>query len=301
MKTYRLLVIATALVWAVLPAWAEEETSAPPSPEIQKIEQRYQEMFKEIERQAKEVEAQFPKGGVNVVSENVKIEMKRHEIDFDIPEFKVVMRRVSFDVPDVTMKRTRIVWDQPGIKMELREVGRYPEINHFKVKWKTIKTLVPVPTTDRHEIKLDIPEIRMKRVDIKTYLPKVDHVRIGRIVYDLPSVNLTDLPKAQKQAQETSELLKTKAEVLAKAEQEEIKAESKRELVQKRDELEKQHEEITASLRSASDSAHKAGAEPSSLSDENGNKLDLAEELAQVEKAFGESRKQIDDAIHSLD
>jgi hypothetical protein len=303
MKTIDKLILTTTLALAaVLPLPAQETDDTITDPEIVKIQEHYQHEFDELEKEGHELENRAPKGGVNILNENVKAGWERHEIDLQIPVFKMEYRHFAIPSVRVEMKRRTISFDRPGIRMVMKVIGRYPEINHFHVHMKEIKTLVPEPTMEHVAIKFDVPEVKAGKIEVKTFMPKISTQKKRIIAFDLPYVNVTDLSKEGQEAARDGENLKIKGEQLAVAMKEELKAVSKRRLVEIREQLEAQHLADVSRINEASQASHASGAEPSALADSSDNSVtNLAAELDQVERVYASAIAQIDAELRKLD
>jgi hypothetical protein len=266
-------------------------------PGIAAINKKYDAEYKKLEEDGNKLSDKAPKGIENTARIDLDFS-KMHDASFDVPEFRMKRQKIAFDIPTGTMKTQRIVWENPEVTMTDKKVGQYPEFHGLTVRWKDIITKVPVTKLVRREVKLDIPEFRMKRSEISFDIPEI--FRTHRVELRIPEIKVRTTSQAQKEVEAGSNQIEESAKALAAAQRNEIIAYSTKRLTDQKALLEAEQKKVIGDITAAIDHAKKAGANPTELAGENGEKVNLVSLLESTNKQFLEGLAKIDEAIKEL-
>ncbi len=164
------------------------------------FEKRIEEISKNGSDRINEITDDSPEPNNVEATLNVTFDVKwkTTSIKFDIPKFTNERQTISFDVPTVKMVTKTFSWDEPATRMVTKCIGKKPEFYchgfppKCKVEMTCIYADVPEVYMRRREIKTDIPEFAMKRQEISFDKPVVSLQTI-EIKLDLPQFYLREL------------------------------------------------------------------------------------------------------------
>lgn len=205
---------------------------------LDELQRKYDEKFKKVEKETTDESEEIQDETDGSVGGKFKVEIKMVEqkLSLDLPSITTKSKEIKFHVPEVTVKTKRIVWHEPKIVMRRRKVGEVPEIvcrdvrnslgfmgQECKTRWKPIYFDVPVTEKVKKEIKIDLPEIKMKLQSFD--IPWVEITMIQQdIILHLPSVTFKDV---EVEVEKESEELQRKTERKIVRLQSDFEAESK--------------------------------------------------------------------------
>lgn len=226
------------------------------------------------------------------------LEWEMTSLKFDVPEVSMNTRSFALHLPQVSMRRVSISWDNPEVHMEMKTIGKYPCFKGWKWYSCDIKTKMPqlrmvrreakfdVPDVswDRTDFSLDIPEFRMKRIEIKLHLPQVSGGSVSGEVT----------------AYETRmEALAEKGEDLAAREVAATIAVVVEDLVDKRDDADRQFAAAITQLKAAAATLEERGIDPAKAASGDGT-IDLLAQLAELRDRRDATLARLDAKIAEL-
>lgn len=177
-----------------------------------KFEKRIEEIKQEGSERVNDIrdDSPDPNNVEATINMTFDIKFKTTTIKFDIPKFSKELQKIIFDVPSVKMDTKTISWDEPATRMVPKCVTKKPETTcrGGGVRWRNGIPQVTAPTCTtewvclymdvpevymkRREIKIDMPEFSMKKQEISFDKPVIKFETV-EIKIDLPQFHLRDL------------------------------------------------------------------------------------------------------------
>lgn len=269
-----------------------------PDPEIDKINQKYAEQYKELAKQGDDLSKKSPEGVENVVGVDVDFS-KMREISFDVPEFRMKTQRVVFDLPSVTMKLQRIVWDNPETKMERRKIGQYPEFYGTTIRWSDIYADVPVITMVRREIKMDIPEFHTSRTEIIFDIPEI--FKTNRVSFNIPEIKIQTTEQGVKEVKDGGAQLASAARALSGSQKTELLSVSRSRLENNLNQLVSNRNDTINNINNSITKLKGFGIDTKAIPQEDGTKLNMEAQLESAQKSFTDGEYSLKKSIEDID
>lgn len=150
-------------------AAAVEQPAGPEQAEIDRINQKYQDKYKEIEVESSDLE----KKADICASGTAKWDITTTA--FDVPEVTMKTRRFSFDTIKTTFKNRGFSFDFPECHWRMIKLGFGIKTKFWKCEMKRqeFSTKIPEFRKDRTDFSFNIPEFRKKRVEWKYHMLKI--------------------------------------------------------------------------------------------------------------------------------
>ena len=186
MKFIHIPLLAIALLYVAQTRAQEQKPSPDPSAALPALDSQIKQIAADFEAKSKKIADDTARDAGNIKPDeasnvemainfdiDVKWEMKSFRMD--LPEIKLVDRRIALDLPQVTLTNKRMSFDVPETKMETKKIGEKPEVT---VRWRIkniglgIKTNVPETVVTMTPIYADVPVIWMSRKDIVLSVPE---------------------------------------------------------------------------------------------------------------------------------
>lgn len=290
------LLLSSAVLFPMLSMGVEGVDK--PDPEIDKINQKYEEQYKELAKQGDDLSKKSPEGLENVVGVDVNFS-KMREISFDVPEFRMKTQRVVFDLPSVTMKLQRIVWDNPETRMERRKIGQYPEFYGTTVRWSDIYADVPVITMVRREIKMDIPEFHTSRTEIVFDIPEI--FKTNRVSFNIPEIKIQTTEQGIKEVKDGGAQLVSAAKALSGSQKTELLSVSRSRLENNLNELVANRNNTINNINNSITKLKGFGIDTKAIPQEDGTKLNMEAQLESAQKSFTDGEYSLKKSIEDID
>lgn len=146
---------------------AEQPASAE-QVEIDRINQKYQDEYQQIENQTDDLEKKGDICGSGTVKWDVTTA-------FDVPEVTMKTRRFSFDTIKTTFKNRGFSLDLPDCRWKIRNIGFGIKTKLWScgMKRQDFSTKIPEFRKARTDFSFNIPEFRKKRIEWKYHMLKI--------------------------------------------------------------------------------------------------------------------------------
>lgn len=272
------------------------------------IATKYQNDFTTLEKRSQEIanDAPDPNNAEAVIKTDFEIKMVRKDFSCSIPQITMKDKKLSFDTPQVTMKLKSIKFKKPVTKMVIKKTGQYPVFKGWTVKWKDIKTSVPVVTMEEQEIKTKIPEVKVETTDIVTAIPEIKMVKKDMSV-NLPSVTVKKISAEVKKIEDRAKEASLENEKLQESQNEEFAQAihksfecQRTDLIVSRTNLENEFSASVSEIENSISQLRANGLNPESIKGDQGEDINLIairdELLLKKKEAF----EQIDAAIEKM-
>lgn len=147
---------------------AEQPASAE-QVEIDRINQKYQGEYQQIENQTDDLEKKGDICGSGTVKWDVTTTA------FDVPEVTMKTRRFSFDTIKTTFKSRGFSLDLPDCRWKIRNIGFGIKTKLWScgMKRQDFSTKIPEFRKARTDFSFNIPEFRKKRIEWKYHMLKI--------------------------------------------------------------------------------------------------------------------------------
>lgn len=147
---------------------AEQPASAE-QVEIDRINQKYQGEYQQIENQTDDLEKKGDICGSGTVKWDVTTTA------FDVPEVTMKTRRFSFDTIKTTFKNRGFSLDLPDCRWKIRNIGFGIKTKLWScgMKRQDFSTKIPEFRKARTDFSFNIPEFRKKRIEWKYHMLKI--------------------------------------------------------------------------------------------------------------------------------
>lgn len=213
---------------------------------VNEINAKYETAYADIRND----EADIKEDAENCIAEFAfDVEWGVTSVKFDVPEVKWKLREMKFHFVKTTFTNKVIAkFDVPEFRWEITRIGPIKtKVPKWYRKRVEISTKIPEFTWDITSVKTKIPEFFSKRVELKFHILKIKGLKEA----NLPC----------KSAEEKSEKLAGKAEVVTKAHKEEINTLVSAYLLDKAEEMEREIDRANSEFDQAASSLDEAIAE----------------------------------------
>lgn len=272
------------------------------------IAAKYQNDFTTLEKRSQDIadDAPDPNNAEAAINMDFDIKMVRKDFSCSIPQITMKDKKLSFDTPQVTMKLKSIKFKKPVTKMVIKKTGQYPVFKGWTVKWKDIKTSVPVVTMEEQEIKTKIPEVKVETTDIITAIPEIKMVKKDMSL-NLPSVTVKKVTAEVKKIEDRAKGVSVESEKLQESQNEEFAQAihksfecQRTDLIVSRTNLESEFSTSVSEIENSIAQLRANGLNPESIKGDHGEDINLIairdELLLKKKEAF----EQIDAAIEKM-
>jgi len=274
-----------------------DDATDKPDPEIDKINQKYAEQYKELAKQGEDLSKKSPDGMENVVGVDVDFS-KMREVSFDIPEFRMKTQRIVFDLPSVTMKLKRIVWDNPETTMRTKKIGQYPEFYGTTVRWSNIYADVPETTMVRREIKLDLPEFHTSRTELSFDIPEI--FKTSKVSFNIPEIKIQTTEQGVKEVKDGGAQLASAAKQMSASQKTELLSLAKSRLENSLNDLVLTRNDTINNINTSITKLKGFGIDTKAIPQEDGTKLNMEAQLDETQKKFTDGEYSLKKSIEEI-
>lgn len=239
---------------------------------------------------------------------DINIKMVNKTISFDLISVAMKNRKISFNTPQVTMRHKKMSFKFVETTMENKTIGYKPEFRCCppKTKMTAIITKIPVVRTVTKTFSMDIPEFKYETTGFITKVPEFKSTR-KEIVLKLPEVTVITASSYAKAQKEEADKLKDKYETLTGEQKKEITNAVITTFECQKNSISEQRATVSSDFNNALSELDKSienvksnGADPTSLLNEDGSKINLVQLKSDLLAQLDQALKTFDDAFAQL-